>query len=983
MTDEHSPSPSDEPSGAQHSEAQGSELPSELTSLSAPSAAAKPWRVRLLGLVLLIVGAGLQFLIMASDERFSFSVPLGFSSCLVAAVGLLLATGGFASSDNPSRVLDIAQLRRPALMLLLSIVALLVALRAAVLGVIPYPIVVCAVLIPALFLWVVIAGFSFAQHLGAFGPEENGEQLPLHRRHGFWLVALIALLYLPLLGSYSLIDPWETHYGEVAREMLARDDWISLWWAQDGWFWSKPILDFWLQGLSFSLLGVHYAPDQMLAGVEMGRWPAPEWAARFPIFIVTLLGAYVLYKSSSKFFGRRAAFFGGLVLMTVPYWLLIARQTMTDMPYVATLTAGLGFLLLGLLTGDDVKARLLELRLPRMHLRVSAMHLVLVAVLVSALPQILYMTSRNLTLHWTRHDSAEEQTVHPSLSVADLVRGKATLRGFRAHSDEVSEGSGGGNCGLPGNNACKPLGKLHNPRFQPALAGLLYSVLLGALVWANRRETRLSRVFFLAAWYAIALATMAKGAPGLVLPVFVFGAYIALRNDWKQLARADLGALILILVCVCLPWFIQMYMRHGPAFIDRLLWHDMYKRAFEHVHDTNQGDDISFRYYIWQLGYGLFPWNGVCAAGLVWWFRRERDEVDRTHQAALVFFLWAIAAFGMFTITLTKFHHYILPMVPPVAVLSGLLLSEALGSSAPQPLRFSRTVAYYASMALGVALATLGVALCLPGSLLGKHASEVAAPRPILGACLLSLGVVALVLSALRLDPVRSDAGSRPADKSRDLTSPLLGVVGLIAAGAALLAGRDMAMSNGGDVTGSIRLMHLFTYQYKRPWPDSLDFRPTLLAFALVTTVLFLCWMGRRLRPHAVVAMSTLSLVFAAWTANVYLVRAAPHWGQRETMLAHSRSRRSPDELLVAFQMNWKGENFYTSNRIPAFVSTGKKFKNWLDDRKAEGTKVMYFTTETARLKGLKRELDDPKKFEMLTDEDLNNKFFLAKVTFE
>jgi 4-amino-4-deoxy-L-arabinose transferase-like glycosyltransferase len=789
----------------------------------------------------------------------------------VAAFGLLLAMGGFASTDAPSHVLDIEQLRRPGLMLLLSIVSLLVALRLAVLGVIPFPTPVCAVLIPALFIWVVIAAFGLAQRFGAFGPQEDGKELPLHRRHGFWLVALISLLYLPLLGSYSLTDPWETHYGEVAREMLARDDWISLWWAQDGWFWSKPILDFWLQGLSFSLLGVRYAPDQMLAGIELGRWPAPEWAARFPIFILTLLGAYVLYKSSSKFFGRRAAFFGGLVLMTVPYWLLIARQTMTDMPYVATLTAGLGFVLLALLTGDEVQARLIELRLPRLRLRVSAMHLVLVAVLVSALPQILYLTSRNVSLHWQRHDSAEEQAVHPSLSVADLVRGKATLRGFRAHADEVSEGSGGGNCGLPGNNPCRALGKLHNPRFQPALAALLYSVLLGALVWANRRETRLSRVFFLAAWHSIALATMAKGAPGLVLPVFVFGAYVALRNDWKQLARADLGGLLLILVCVCLPWFIQMYMRHGPAFVDRLLWHDMYKRAFEHVHDTNQGDDISFRYYVWQLGYGLFPWNGVCAAGLVWWFRRERDEADRTHQAALLFFLWAIAAFGMFTVTLTKFHHYILPMVPPIAALSGLLLGEALGPST-QPPRFWRATAYYTSMGVGVALVTLGVALCLPGTRLGKNAPALSEPKPVLGAALMLLGVVAMVVSVLRFDPARSTVTSPPANATRDLTSPLLGAVGLVGAAAVFLAGRDMAVSKTGDVTGSMRLIHLFTYQYKRPWPDSLDFRPTLLAFALIAVVLFLGWMGRRTRPHAVVAMSTLSLVFAAWTANVYLV---------------------------------------------------------------------------------------------------------------
>jgi len=38
------------------------------------------------------------------------------------------------------------------------------------------------------------------------------------------------LLYLPFAGTYGLWDPWETHYGEVARQMVTRGDFISLWW---------------------------------------------------------------------------------------------------------------------------------------------------------------------------------------------------------------------------------------------------------------------------------------------------------------------------------------------------------------------------------------------------------------------------------------------------------------------------------------------------------------------------------------------------------------------------------------------------------------------------------------------------------------------------------------------------------------------------------------------------------------------------------
>ena len=51
-----------------------------------------------------------------------------------------------------------------------------------------------------------------------------------------------------------------------------------------------------MQGLFFSLLGVRFMPDQMLASVAEGRFPQPEWAARFPVFLLTLLGAYLLYK---------------------------------------------------------------------------------------------------------------------------------------------------------------------------------------------------------------------------------------------------------------------------------------------------------------------------------------------------------------------------------------------------------------------------------------------------------------------------------------------------------------------------------------------------------------------------------------------------------------------------------------------------------------------------------------------------------------
>jgi hypothetical protein len=77
--------------------------------------------------------------------------------------------------------------------------------------------------------------------------------------------------------------------------------------------------------------------------------------------------------------------------------------------------------------------------------------------------------------------------------------------------------------------------------------------------------------------------------------------------------------------------------------------------------------------------------------------------------------------------------------------------------------------------------------------------------------------------------------------------------------------------------------------------------------------------------------------------------------------------------------MNWKGENFYTGNRIPAFVSSGDKFKHWVQEQRKNGVELIYFTTEHARVKNLKRELGKPKGFSLVTTKELNNKFGIMR----
>ena len=52
----------------------------------------------------------------------------------------------------------------------------------------------------------------------------------------------------------------ETAEQDEAREILARDDWISTWWAHEKWFMSKPILVFWMAALGMGP-GTHLLGD--------------------------------------------------------------------------------------------------------------------------------------------------------------------------------------------------------------------------------------------------------------------------------------------------------------------------------------------------------------------------------------------------------------------------------------------------------------------------------------------------------------------------------------------------------------------------------------------------------------------------------------------------------------------------------------------------------------------------------------------------
>jgi 4-amino-4-deoxy-L-arabinose transferase-like glycosyltransferase len=929
---------------------------------------------------LVLVGAVAALILMSKQAQWRWGVPLGTALVGLSSLGAMDLLGTFDDADSSVRYrTNVGELGRALGGFVASSFLCCAVLTFAQAG-LWLPQLAWGIVVTLAFVLETLTLFRLGGELGVWRVGEQADRAPW-KHHGFWLIVMAAVLYFPCMGTYSLWDPWESHYGEVSREILQRDDWISLWWSYEGWFWSKPVLDMWMQAIAMATLGVHYQADKMLIGDGTRPTMHPEWAVRAPIVLLMLVSVYLLYCGAKKAFGARPAFLGCVVLMTMPTWFFIAHQTMADMPFVGAMAACMGLVLSGLHTPEDERVPAREVRIGRTTIRLTSWHLVFGAVLVCALPQILYLLSRNVDFLW-----------------------QPGGRGFRPHWDEFRSGSGPGNCGLPGSETCAatmPTSVTSSlatapssvgafawraiAAFEPALQALLWTVVLGLLLYVNRGERRRRRLYYLGAWFFGAVSTLAKGPAGFGLPALVILAYICasydqaevgdrLRGILRDIASFEIGSGLLVILAVAMPWYIASYVRHGSRFTDELIFHDMFNRAFSHVHDTNEGDDTSFGYYVWQLGYGLFPWTGLAPLGLVWWFRTPGKN-DRPNAAALLY-AWFLFSFALFSFMGTKFHHYILPAVPPLALLIGLALDDMFDEP-PRVASASLPIAIGAALT-GIALVVFGIGRAAQSSLFDAKAHDPEVDAAILWGMALTL--VGLAVLAIGARYARQKAVEEAAPPALDSHATRM-LAGAAVSGAFLLVlvTRDLVIKpEHSDQPGAVRLLQLFTYNYRRAWPESLDFSGALIAFGVTAVVASIVLAIRVVRSQVVLLTCALAFVWAGWGLDVYMVQTAPHWGQREVIAAYYADRASPDERLVAYQMNWKGENFYTGNHLPVFVSTGAAFTSWLKGQRDAGARVMYFITEFGRQGGLKGEVG-AKSLREITDKTLCNKFVLVR----
>jgi len=120
-----------------------------------------------------------------------------------------------------------------------------------------------------------------------------------------------------------------------------------------------------------------------------------------------------------------------------------------------------------------------------------------------------------------------------------------------------------------------------------------------------------------------------------------------------------------------LPWHIGMYLKDGIRFIDEYLFTHILNRAAVGV-DNSPG---TFEYYTSQIGHGMWLWAALLPAAIGTALLRARTDT-REGRVRFLVGLWAIAAVAFFSLVQTKFHHYILPAVPAFGILVAFFLDD-------------------------------------------------------------------------------------------------------------------------------------------------------------------------------------------------------------------------------------------------------------------------------------------------------------------
>ena len=181
-------------------------------------------------------------------------------------------------------------------------------------------------------------------------------------------------------------------------------------------------------------------------------------------------------------------------------------------------------------------------------------------------------------------------------------------------------------------------------------------------------------------WYgmfaAAACTVLAKGLIGVALPGAIAFAYLLLGNRWVVLKRVPWVRGTALFLLIAAPWHILAALRN-PDFIHFYFVREHFLRYLTTIHARSEPWWFFLPVVIWAL----LPWTALLPSSLAdLASRTARGWRLRTTASPEPFlWLWAGIVVLFFSLSHSKLIPYILPALPPLAILAALRVESLTG----------------------------------------------------------------------------------------------------------------------------------------------------------------------------------------------------------------------------------------------------------------------------------------------------------------
>lgn len=190
-------------------------------------------------------------------------------------------------------------------------------------------------------------------------------------------------------------------------------------------------------------------------------------------------------------------------------------------------------------------------------------------------------------------------------------------------------------------------------------------------------------------WLAMGLGTLIKGPVAPMIAAFTILGLTATERNFSLIRALSPIRGVIAYLLVVLPWLLAIGWISKGAFFQESVGHDMLGKITtgQESHGAPPGT-----YLLVALG-TFWPLSIFASLAFVYAWNKRKDAAIR------FLFFWAVPAWLVFELVATKLPNYILPMMPALAVLTGIALAEGGLKTANRWFRFT-----YLGLAAGALL---------------------------------------------------------------------------------------------------------------------------------------------------------------------------------------------------------------------------------------------------------------------------------------